>query len=250
MIFKRTSQQALFGTSALLFAGSAALTATLCASMSDMGGMPMPGGWTMSMAWIPMPGQTWLGAAGSFVGVCAVMMVSMMLPVAGAHAVAVSPDDWRFRQNTPELADGAGGRRILCCLVLVWNCRIPFRCGACRDRDATAHAGESRSHGCGCGRRARRHAAIQRVESASPCLLPEPFVHEHRLPANASTAWRQGLRLSFQCTSGCAGFTAILLVLGVMDLRVMALVTAAITAKRLVVVGVGLLLVAGAAGLG
>jgi predicted metal-binding membrane protein len=69
-------------------------------------------------------------------------------------------------------------------------------------------------------------------------------------PANASTAWRQGLRLSFQCTSGCAGFTAILLVLGVMDLRVMALVTAAITAERLVVVGVGLLLVAGAAGLG
>ena len=181
MIFERTSQPALFGTSTLLFAGSAALTATLCASMSDMGGMPMPGGWTMSMAWIPMPGQTWLGAAGSFVGVCAVMMVSMMLPVAGAHAVAVSPDDWRFRQNTPELADGAGGRRILCCLVLVWNCRIPFRCGACRDRDATAHAGESRSHGCGCGRHARRHAAIQRVESASPCLLPEPFVHEHRL---------------------------------------------------------------------
>jgi hypothetical protein len=30
--------------------------------MSAMGEMPMPGGWTMSMAWMRMPGQTWPGA--------------------------------------------------------------------------------------------------------------------------------------------------------------------------------------------
>lgn len=56
MIFERTSQQAFFGTSALLFAASAALTTVWCGSMSAMGEMPMPGGWTMSMAWMPMPG--------------------------------------------------------------------------------------------------------------------------------------------------------------------------------------------------
>jgi hypothetical protein len=27
--------------------------------MSALGEMPMPGGWTMSMAWMRMPGQTW-----------------------------------------------------------------------------------------------------------------------------------------------------------------------------------------------
>jgi hypothetical protein len=36
--------------------------------MSAMGEMPTPGGWTMSMAWMRMPGQTWPGAAASFLG--------------------------------------------------------------------------------------------------------------------------------------------------------------------------------------
>jgi hypothetical protein len=44
------SRRAFFGVSALLFAGCAALTTRWCASMSAMGGMPMPDGWTMSMA--------------------------------------------------------------------------------------------------------------------------------------------------------------------------------------------------------
>src|SRR5438270_4199511 len=49
-------------------------------SMSAMGGMAMPGGWTMSMAWMRMPGQTWLAAAVSFLGMWVVMMGAMMLP--------------------------------------------------------------------------------------------------------------------------------------------------------------------------
>src|SRR5579864_1184451 len=80
MAFERTSQQAFFSTSAMLFATSAALTIVWCGSMSTMGGMPMPGGWTMSMAWMPMAGQTWLGATTSFVGMWFVMMVAMMMP--------------------------------------------------------------------------------------------------------------------------------------------------------------------------
>jgi predicted dithiol-disulfide oxidoreductase (DUF899 family) len=55
MTFERTSQQAFFGTSVLLFATSAALTTAGCASMSDMSCMTMPGGWTMSLAWLRMP---------------------------------------------------------------------------------------------------------------------------------------------------------------------------------------------------
>jgi predicted metal-binding membrane protein len=53
------------------------------------------------------------------------------------------------------------------------------------------------------------------------------------LPADAATAWRHGLRLGVQCSYACAGLTATLLVVGVMDLRGMALVTAGITAERL-----------------
>src|SRR5438309_4256686 len=80
MVPERASQRAFFGVSALLFAASAAVTIAWCASMSGMGGMPMPGGWTMSMAWMRMPGQTWPGAAASFLGMWVVMMVAMMLP--------------------------------------------------------------------------------------------------------------------------------------------------------------------------
>ena len=65
---ERASRHAFFGVSTLLFAASAAVTIVWCASMSAMGEMPMPGGWTMSMAWMRMPGQTWPGAAASFLG--------------------------------------------------------------------------------------------------------------------------------------------------------------------------------------
>jgi hypothetical protein len=62
MVSERASQRAFFGVSALLFAAGAAVTIVWCASVSAMGEMPMPGGWTMSMAWMPMCGQTWPGA--------------------------------------------------------------------------------------------------------------------------------------------------------------------------------------------
>jgi predicted metal-binding membrane protein len=44
------------------------------------GGMPMPGGWTMGMAWMRMPGQTWPGAGAMFTAMWLSMMVAMMLP--------------------------------------------------------------------------------------------------------------------------------------------------------------------------
>jgi predicted metal-binding membrane protein len=44
------------------------------------GGMRMPGGWTMSMAWMSMPGQSIAGAALMFIGMWEVMMIAMMLP--------------------------------------------------------------------------------------------------------------------------------------------------------------------------
>jgi predicted metal-binding membrane protein len=83
------------------------------------------------------------------------------------------------------------------------------------------------------------------------------------LPMDVGTAWRHGLRLGLHCNYCCAGLTAILLVIGVMDLRAMAVVAVAITVERLapagdrvartigvVVVAAGLLLIARAAGLG
>src|SRR5262245_35442141 len=83
--------RAFFGVSASVFVASATLTTYWCASMSAMGRMPMPGGWTMSMAWMRMPEQTWPGAAASFLGMWVVMMVAMMMP-------SLVPMLWRYRQ--------------------------------------------------------------------------------------------------------------------------------------------------------
>src|ERR1700680_2752350 len=71
-------ERGFLGISALLFIASAAAMVYWCRSMS--GSMAMPGGWTMSMPWMRMSGQIWLGAAASFVGMWVVMMVAMMLP--------------------------------------------------------------------------------------------------------------------------------------------------------------------------
>jgi predicted metal-binding membrane protein len=50
---------------------------------------------------------------------------------------------------------------------------------------------------------------------------------------NVYQAVGRGIRLGLHCCYCTAGYTAILLVAGVMDLRAMALVTAAISAERL-----------------
>src|SRR5580704_4114299 len=92
MLSEQASGRAFFAISALLFFVSAAVTIVWCGSMSSMGEMPMPGGWTMSMAWMLMPDQTWLGAAASFLGMWIVMMVAMMLP-------SLVPMLWRYRRS-------------------------------------------------------------------------------------------------------------------------------------------------------
>jgi predicted metal-binding membrane protein len=94
------------------------------------------------------------------------------------------------------------------------------------------------------------------------CCRNEP-TRDRVLPSDAVTACRHGLRLGLHCSECCFGLIAILLVVGVMDLRAMAVVAAAITVERLapagalvaratgaIVVGAGLFLIAQAAGLG
>jgi predicted metal-binding membrane protein len=83
------------------------------------------------------------------------------------------------------------------------------------------------------------------------------------LSADAVTAWRHGLRLGLHCSYCCAGLMAVLLVVGVLNLRAMAVLATVITVERLApagvrvarvigafVAGAGLLLIARAARLG
>lgn len=264
MIFERTSPQAFFGTSALLFAATASLTIMWCGSMSAMGTMPMPGGWTMSMAWMPMPGQTWLAAMGSFAGMWVVMMVAMMLP-------SLLPTLWRYRQTV----GSTGKTRVNALTALlglayyfVWSVLgiVVFPLVAALAEIEMERPTLARVVPLAAGVVVVIAGAFQfsawKAHHLACCR--ELSVRDRTLPTDAVRAWQHGLRLGLHCIYGCAGFTAILLVFGLMDLRVMALVMAAITAERLapngeriaraigmVVVGIGLLLILrAAAGLG
>jgi predicted metal-binding membrane protein len=262
MASERASQQAFFGVSALLFAASAAVTIVWCASMSAMGEMPMPGGWTMSMAWMRMPGQTWAGAAASFLGMWVVMMVAMMLP-------SLVPMLWRYREA---VSTGETRLGLLTALVgvgyfFVWTVfgMAAFPLGVALAAVEMQQSALARAVPIAVGVVVLIAGALQFTAWKArhlACCREAPG-RSRMLPADASTAWRHGLRLGLHCSHCCAPLMAILLVIGVMDLRAMAVVAAAITVERLapagervaraigvVVVGAGFFLIARAAELG
>jgi predicted metal-binding membrane protein len=263
MISERASEHVFFGTSALLFAASAALTTAWCGSMSAMGEMTMLGGRTMSMAWMRMPGETWPGAAASFLGMWIVMMVAMMLP-------SLVPMLWRYRRAVARTGKTRLGR--LTALVgvgyfFVWTVSgmAIFPLGAVLAEIEMQQAALARAVPIAVEVAVVIAGALQFTGWKAhhlACCREAPG-RGRTLAVDARTAWRHGLRLGLHCSCCCAGLTAILLVTGVMDLRAMAVVAAAITIERLapsgervaratgaVVVGAGWFLIARAAGLG
>jgi predicted metal-binding membrane protein len=263
MISERLSQRAFFGVSSLLFAASAAVTILWCGSMSAMGGMRMPGGWTMSMAWMRMPGQTWASAAASFLGMWVVMMVAMMLP-------SLVPMLGRYRQAVGRTGETRLG--WLTALVglgyfSVWTVlgMAAFPLGVALAEAEMRQPALARAVPVAAGVVVLIAGALQFSAWKArhlACCRKEPK-RGGILAADAGTAWRHGLRLGLHCAHCCAGPMTVLLVLGVMDLRAMALVTVAMTAERLapaghhvaralgaVAVGAGLWMIARAAGLG
>jgi predicted metal-binding membrane protein len=262
MASERASGHAFLGGSALLFAASAAVTIAWCASMSAMGGMPMPGGWAMSMAWMRMPGQTWPGAAASFLGMWIVMMVAMMLP-------SLVPMLWRYRQAVGRTGDTRLGwltALVGSGYVFVWSVfgLAAFPLGVALAAIEMQQPALASAVPIAVGVVVVIAGALQftmwKAHHLACCrAAPE---RGRLLPADAGTAWRHGLRLGVHCSYCCFGLMAILLVIGVMDLRAMAVVAAAIAVERLapagervarvtgaVAVGAGLFLIAQAAGL-
>jgi len=231
------AESAFAGVSTLLLATSVAGTIVWCASMSAMAGMPMPGGWTMSMAWMRMPGQAWAGAAASFLGMWIVMMVAMMLP-------ALIPMLRRYRQAVGPAGEPRLGR--LTALVgagyfFVWSLFgvAAFPIGVALAEVEMRQPALARAVPIAVGLVVLVAGLLQltawKARRLDCCrVAPEGG---RGLPAGAGTAWRHGLHLGLQCSYCCAGMMAILLVVGVMDLRAMTLVAAAINVERLAPAG-------------
>ena len=232
MVFERVSDRLFLGASALLFAGSAVATVVWCGSMSAHGGMPMPGGWSMSMAWMLMPGQSWPAAAASFLGMWLVMMLAMMLP-------ALVPALSRYRQavdSTREPRLGWLTALVGLAYFFVWMLfgMAVFPLGSALATVEMQRPSLARAVPLAAGVVVLIGGALQfsawKAHHLACCReLPR---RRDSLRADARTAWRYGLRLGLHCLRCSAGLTAILLVLGVMDLRAMAIVTAAMTLER------------------
>ena len=256
---RANSERALLAVAALLFAASAAVTIVWCNSMSAMGGMTMAGGWTMSMAWMRMPGQSWAGAGSSFVGMWVAMMAAMMLP-------SLVPMLSRYRRAI----GGAENLGRLTALVgagyfSVWTTWgiAAFPLGVVLAALEMRRPALSSAVPIAVGVVVVIAGAFQftawKARQLDCCRdAPRPGAPS----SGAAAAWRHGLHLGLRCSQCCAGLMAILLVIGVMDLRAMAVVAGAITVERLapagdrvaraigaVIIGTGLFLIARAAGL-
>jgi predicted metal-binding membrane protein len=258
---ERLSQRVFFGVSALVFAVSAAVTIVWCASISAME-MPMPGGRTMSMVWTRTPGQTWLGAAVSFLGMWVAMMVAMMLP-------SLVPLLRRYRQAVNHCATRLGRLTIMVSIgyFFVWAVfgMAAFPLGlaltAIGMRQPTLAPAVRIAAGVVVLIAGLFQFTSWKARHLACCL--EIPCGARVLPADTGTAFRHGVSLGFHCSLCCAGLMAILLVIGVMNLRAMAAVAAVITVERLapatervaqaigvIVVGAGIFLIARAATLG
>jgi predicted metal-binding membrane protein len=235
MTSERASRRAIAGVAAPLFVASAAATIHWCRSMEATGGMPMPGGWTLSMTWMRMPGQSWPAAAASFTGMWAVMMVAMMLP-------SLVPVLWRYHVS----GDGAVGVRrgwrtalVSAGYFLVWAIigAAVFPLGAAMAAIAMRAPALASLVPSAVGLVVLIAGSVQLTAWKSRHLACWRQTSSHGGAATAGAALRHGVRLGLRCGMHGSGAMAILLVAGIMDLRAMAVVTAALTAERLAPAG-------------
>ncbi|GCB03261.1 DUF2182 domain-containing protein [Ralstonia sp. SET104] len=229
------SERGFLAGSALLFSASAAATLAWCNAMPAMTEMPM--------AWMPMCGQTWWRFAASFIGMWTVMMVAMMLP-------SLVPTLRRYRTElhlagepnlgVPTALAGSGYFAVWTAIGL-----MVFALSAALAQLEMAWPVLARAMPVASG--AIVFAAGLWQFSA---WKARQLARCRAAPTTGGTAWRYGLHLGIRCAGSCASLTAILLASGVMDLRAMAAVSAAITLERLAPAGEYIARVVGAVAAG
>jgi predicted metal-binding membrane protein len=198
-----------------------------------MGDVPMPGGWSMSMMWMQMPGQSWLGAAAAFLSMWVAMMAAMMLP-------SLVPMLLRYR-SAIAVEDRSHVRRLIALVTagyfFVWAVLglIVFLLGREFAALALQRSAVSRAVPVLAGLTVLAGSALQftswKAHRLACCRETPQCVC--RSEAGSLSAWRYGLRIGLRCSYCCVGFTAILLAIGVMNLGAMVVVTAAISLERL-----------------
>ena len=195
--------------------------------------MPMTGGWaTTSMMWMRMPGQTWPGAAASFVAMWLAMMVPMMLPT-------VAPVLWRHREAVSK--SGGSHPDALSAIVglgyfFVWAAVgvATFVAGASVTSSVIAHPAMARALPIACGLTVTLAGAMQLTSWKAHRLAccQWRLWRDGSPDIGAVGAWRRGVRFGVRCAACCGNLMMIPLVAGGMNFSTMAVTAAAIAAER------------------
>lgn len=227
----RASERATYAAVLGVFVVAATLTIFFTRSMS--GGMPMPGNWTMSMMWMVMPGQTWITAALAFVGMWLAMMVAMMLPSAlpmlllYRRAAAFRGES---RLSALTLAVGTG-------YFLVWAVFgvLAYVGGTTISRAVMTWLVLSRIVPLAAGGALVLAGIYQLTPWKSACLkhCRDPLLLvAHHLHGGWRGALRLGIHHGVFCAACCWGLMLIQLVLGTMNITVMAAVAVIIALEK------------------
>lgn len=231
----RASREPLFYLLAVLvFLAASGLTLYFCRSMGDGMDMAMPGGWTMSMMWMPMPGQPWVASVAMFLAMWLAMMIAMMLP-------STLPMLVLYRRLLAFRGQSAAAQTVLmaCGYFFVWLVfgAVAYAGGASIAWATMRWPAVSRAVPAASGLALISCGVFQFTHWKSSCLRhcrdPLSLVADHAC-GGMSDGWRLGIHHGVFCAACCWGLMLIQLVLGVMSLTAMIAVAAVIAMEKLI----------------
>jgi predicted metal-binding membrane protein len=246
--FDRAAWRARIAAS-IVFAMAAVYT--LYATLGMTGGMRMPGGWTMEMMWMVMPGQSLLAAAATFLLMWQAMMIAMMLP-----------SSWPMLELYARVAGHRGHRQPLLDTSVValgyfavwglFGC-IAFALGIEISRAAMVSPRLSQAIPGAAGVALVLSGLWQLTPWKQACLkhCRDPLLFlAHAYRPGAWGGFRVGVHHGAFCAACCWALMTMQLLLGVMNLLVMTVVAAIIAAEKLWWRGPALARVVGLASMG
>jgi predicted metal-binding membrane protein len=205
----------------LLFLIGLVATIYFCRTMG--GGMPMPGGWTMSMVWMRMPDQSWAASTCMFLFMWLAMMVAMMLPSMTPMLAKIQPS----RSVFP----------VMCGYFLPWIIlgMAIYPLGLAWALAAMRRPELSRTAPALMGGMLALAGAFQlspwKTKGLSHCRDPLQCVIGEN--ASSRTAISCGIRLGVSCAICCAGLMLALLALDMMNPFAMASIAVLIALEKL-----------------
>ena len=213
----------------------AAWAYTISAARGMASHMPMPGGWSMSMAWMSMGQQSAFEHAAMFMVMWAVMMIAMMLP---SVLPAVLLHRGLLAARTGR-GDNAGGSQLLLLAgyFAVWVTfgGVAYAAGMAIASAAMRSIDVSMLVPIATGLALTAAGAYQLTNWKQICLRhcrsPLEFFARHHI-RGAADSWRFGLHHGAYCAACCWGLMVIQLVLGIMSVPLMALLALVILLEK------------------